>query len=151
MITGLFLESLEAEGSIRDQIILSAFLHDIGLHDANDKVKSENEEEMNDEEKEIFYNHPTKGAALLKDLGLKNVLLEAIERHHMRLDGRGFPRWEKGSVNKVNHIAEVIGLAEELSHWINKASSDKSINPLSMVKKEYFSEKIQKAYIKIFL
>ena len=151
MITGLFLESLEAEGSIRDQIILSAFLHDIGLHDANDKVKSENEEEMNDEEKEIFYNHPMKGAALLKDLGLKNVLLEAIERHHMRLDGRGFPRWEKGSVNKVNHIAEVIGLAEELSHWINKASGDKTINPLSKVKKEYFSEKIQKAFIKIFL
>ena len=151
MLTGLFLESLEAEGGIRDQIILSAFLHDIGLHDASDNIKSENEEEMNDEEKEIFYNHPTRGVELLKNLGLKNVLLDAIERHHMRLDGRGFPRWEKGSVNKVNHIAEVIGLAEELSHWINRASSDESINPLTMVKKEFFSEKIQKAYLKIFV
>jgi len=151
MLTGLFLESLEAEDDIRDQIILSAFLHDIGLHDASEKIKSENEDEMNDEEKEIFYNHPLKGVELLKNLGLKNVLLDAIERHHMRLDGHGFPRWEKGSVNKVNHIAEVIGLSEELSHWITRASSDESINPLSMVKKEYFSEKIQKAFLKIFI
>ncbi len=150
MCTGIFLEALGASPKIKQNIVLTAFLHDIGLHDAPEVVRSENEEKMSDQEKEIYYQHPLRGAQMLRDMGLKDVLLDAIEQHHVKIGNKGFPKWGEGSVNKLNNIAEVIGISEELSRIVSKGDEQKRISPFANIEIEDYSPIIQRAYREVF-
>ena len=90
---------------------------------------------------------------MAKELGLKPAIVEAIAQHHMRLDDSGFPKLKKGTANKVNRIAELIGLAEDFLLLLKLSKEDNNIDPFAKMSYELsqkFSITIQKAYRKVF-
>jgi HD-GYP domain-containing protein (c-di-GMP phosphodiesterase class II) len=72
---------------------------------------------MTEEQKKLFYTHPMKGAELLRGLrSLEEAALQAIEQHHMRLGGRGFPNAARAGT--VGRVAEIVGICEEFNRLI---------------------------------
>lgn len=152
LIVGLLLQEIGADKSIYDDIFLTALIHDIGLIDASEHAKSENLLMMNAEDQKIFFEHPLKGELMAREMGVKNVLCEAIAQHHRRLDGSGFPEIAKGKAIVINRIGELIGLAEEFCHMIedsdgtNKSPADE----LRLRLDGRFSTSIRRAFDVIF-
>jgi hypothetical protein len=153
ILTGIFLKKIEASETIFNEIGIASFLHDIGLLGTPDAVKREDIEEMSLEEVDLYLAHPKKGADLLEKLKFKPTICEAVFQHHMRLNKGGFPEMPKGKANKINHIAELIGLTEELLLLLKKAKIDPSINPIEDLRKNLsrdFSNPVVKAYQQAF-
>src|SRR3989339_348193 len=153
LMCGVLLKEIDAAGEIYNEISLAAFLHDIALINESSIVKSEDVRFMDENERAIFMGHPSKRAAVAKELGLKPAIVEAIAQHHMRLDDSGFPKLKKGTANKVNRIAELIGLAEDFLLLLKLSKEDNNIDPFAKMSYELsqkFSITIQKAYRKVF-
>lgn len=153
LMCGVLLKEIDAAGEIYNEISLAAFLHDIALINESSIVKSEDVRFMDENERAIFLGHPSKSAAVAKELGLKPAIVEAIAQHHMRLDDSGFPKLKKGTANKVNRIAELIGLAEDFLLLLKLSKEDNNIDPFAKMSYELsqkFSITIQKAYRKVF-
>jgi HD-GYP domain-containing protein (c-di-GMP phosphodiesterase class II) len=142
MLSGLFLNKMNASKEIHNDIALGCFLHDIGLLGMPEHIKDGNLEEMNDEERGAFIAHPKKGAQKLAEAGIKPALIEAVNQHHMRLDNSGFPRVTKGQ--KINPIAELIGLCDDFSIVLKKYEGTDE-DPIAMFKEQMkgrFSKKL---------
>ena len=154
MIAGLFLKILGASDMVYDNIVLACFFHDISLGRTSSNLRNERAELMTDEEKELYYCHHEKSAEMLESFKFRPAIIEAIKQHHMRLDGSGFPDFEKGKSHKVNRIAELIGLIDELLTLIKKEADGQlgydSIEYLRPVLCLKFSPTIQKAYDHVF-
>jgi putative nucleotidyltransferase with HDIG domain len=69
---------------------LSALLHDIGKIALPDTVLSK-PEPLNAEEWKQMHQHPLLGANMLRSLDFPETICLAVEQHHERLDGRGYP------------------------------------------------------------
>ncbi len=81
-------------GSLRN-LEIAALLHDSGkietYADLLDKKKSLTVEEMN-----LVRRHPLRGAEILSPLRQLKSIIPAIEHHHVRYDGSGYPDGLKG-------------------------------------------------------
>lgn len=154
MIGGLFLKILGAGKEVYDDIVLACFFHDIGLSGTSSTIRKERIELMSVEDKEIFLSHHDKSADMLQGYNLKPAIIDAIRQHHMRMDGFGFPEFEKGQAHKVNRIAELIGLVDELLGLMEKAvDEDLDYDPVEYLRPMLclkFSPTIQKAYDAVF-
>jgi putative nucleotidyltransferase with HDIG domain len=115
----------ELDYSARDELLISALLHDIGklvlvhaypaypeqIHgDANTP-----EERIHRERRELGVDHALVGGVLARRWGMPNSLAEAIERHHS----------EEGSEE-----AHIIRLADMLAHY----NQGKSVDPKELLK-----------------
>jgi putative nucleotidyltransferase with HDIG domain len=75
---------------------LAGLLHDVG--------KVDYEELDHDPE------HTTRGAAILRGLGLPAPIVEAARSHHERFDGSGFPQALKGP--EIPELARIVGIVD---------------------------------------
>ena len=154
LIGGLFLNKLGASKEIYDDIAMACMLHDIGMIGAPASVKSEDESKMNEDEKIIYYQHPEKGAEILRQLKFKNAIVEAVSHHHLKPHNRGFPKSEIGRVFKVNPISEVIRLSETLIFLSRKLKEEESKEDVILYFKnneiEDYSKIVQEAFSSIF-
>ncbi len=140
LMAGLFLQQIHAKQDTFTDIALVCYLHDIGLKDEDDVIKNGNQNLMNEEQKQIFWAHPKKGARMLIELGIKPTLAEAVSHHHMRFDGSGFPVRDPNIA--LNPIAEVIGMAEEFLATISECEKSETVqNPV-----EQFMNKMNKRF-----
>ncbi|HZD95133.1 MAG TPA: HD domain-containing phosphohydrolase, partial [Candidatus Sulfotelmatobacter sp.] len=73
-----------------DKIRISAQLHDVGKIGIEDRILKK-PGALTPEEFEIMKIHTTKGAAILRPVGMLRDMLPGIELHHESLDGRGYP------------------------------------------------------------
>jgi len=80
----------------KDNILIAAFLHDIG----NAVIPSElldNNRKLTPTEYEIFKKHPSESCRLMKQMGYQSEsLLEIVASHHERWNGSGYPNGLKG-------------------------------------------------------
>src|SRR5260370_13297819 len=78
-----------------ERIRISAQLHDVGKIGIEDRILKK-PGALTPEEFEIMKTHTTKGAAILRPVGMLREMLPGIELHHESLDGRGYPFGLKG-------------------------------------------------------
>ncbi len=116
-IACLVAEALDIQMERPTQVVgLAALLHHVGLYQMNEKFWSEDLAKLTPEEISEYQKHPTKAAQLLSSVkGVDLATIQAIEQHHMRQGGKGFP--EKTGVS-LHPIGQLIGLSSQFAHWI---------------------------------
>ncbi|NUM89201.1 MAG: NAD(P)(+) transhydrogenase (Re/Si-specific) subunit beta [Bdellovibrionales bacterium] len=122
LIAGLLLKpmGIEHEKAV-EAVGLACLLHDIGLRGTS--TLDEDEESMTEEDRKIFRAHPEEGARILREAGgIPPLAITAVEQHHERRTGKGFPRGlGAGAIQKTS---ELVGIAEEFSHMLDRLVKD---------------------------
>jgi hypothetical protein len=73
------------------QLALGGLLHDMGKLSVPDAILNK-PGKLGDDEFAVIRRHPSRGRELLTELGgFPALVLQLVERHHERLDGRGYP------------------------------------------------------------
>jgi response regulator RpfG family c-di-GMP phosphodiesterase len=127
MIAGVLGHAFKIQGDNPVRILgLAGMFHDLGLADASELVKSEEDHLMTPAELKVFREHPRRAVETLSKLRtLSSAALQGIEQHHMRLGGGGFP--ERSGATPVSKVAEIIGMADEYVRIMLKMKADPSI------------------------
>jgi HD-GYP domain-containing protein (c-di-GMP phosphodiesterase class II) len=154
MLAGLMSQHFNISSDSSFQVVaLSALFHDMALSVENVKFLEDNYTTFNEEELVIYRNHPQKAAKeLLRVPGIPPGALQAIEQHHMRVKGKGFPVREPGAM--VTLVAEIIGLCDELTRAHILSVTKSNFDLLGHFETEvfpYFSFSGVRAFKKTFL
>jgi putative nucleotidyltransferase with HDIG domain len=86
----------------------AGLLHDIGRFALSDRVL--NAESLTAADWEQIYEHPERGAELVKDLDSYGPIAEIVVAHHERIDGHGYPFGLKAG--EIPLLARVIAICE---------------------------------------
>lgn len=88
---------------------IGGFLHDIGKLSVPDNILNK-PGRLSDDERAVVRTHPTMGVRLLADHPLAGLAMPAVEGHHERPDGKGYPRGLAGE--NIPEIARVVSIAD---------------------------------------
>jgi len=105
-------EIAEAIGYSREgieRIRVAALLHDIGKIGVSDHVLAKRET-LVPEEWDLIRAHPALGVAILKHVDSLKECLAAVQYHHERYDGNGYPAGLKG--NNIPLDARILAVAD---------------------------------------
>ena len=87
----------------------AGLLHDIGKTQIDGVILSK-PGKLSDQEFEEVKRHTVLGRLFLKPIGFMGPILEAIEHHHERYDGAGYPHGLKGE--EIPLLARILAVAE---------------------------------------
>jgi response regulator RpfG family c-di-GMP phosphodiesterase len=108
MARSLKKDSLEDLGDL----LLSAFIYDIGLTQLNLSYQSYPHVKLNSVAKDDYTNHPGLAMHLIRKSKISMSLRakQIIEDHHEKHDGSGYPRGKQSS--HVDKLSQIIGLVD---------------------------------------
>ena len=119
----------------------AGILHDLGKKNIPNEIVNKNGR-LTDEEFSTMKSHPSLAVEILKELGEKNQLvLDAIEQHHEKLDGSGYPKGLKAQ--EIHILSQIIAIADIFDALTTKRSYKealKTFDALSIMKNEMTSE-----------
>ena len=93
-----------------ENLVVAAFLHDIGILGVPDSV-IQKDEELSSHELQLMREHAVIGERILERAGLGH-LAKFVRHHHERIDGTGYPDGLKGDAIPLE--CRVIGVVEAL-------------------------------------
>lgn len=143
-LAGLLAQKLSISADKPSRTIgIAAFFHDIALvGNLPQELWNADESKMTPEQERIYRAHPQVAADLLSKIpGVHASAIQAIEQHHMRLRGKGFPR--RTGTTPVSRMAEIVGICDEFVHLILKCKDNPKLDLLSELQKHvypYFGE-----------
>ena len=128
MLASILAKSLQIDSDNLVQMVgMAAMLHDVALTQMPEALWNEGESVMDTEQLNLFKTHPTVAAEGLKKLhGFHPGALQAIEQHHMRLGGKGFPARTGGT--PVTRLSEIIGICDELNRLVSRCAQHKDLS-----------------------
>lgn len=91
---------------------IGGILHDVGKIGVSDQVLKK-PSRLTDQEMDEMKRHPTYGVRMFEDSDLRYLLryvMPALEQHHERLDGSGYPRGLKAS--EISLIGRIVAVAD---------------------------------------
>jgi HD-GYP domain-containing protein (c-di-GMP phosphodiesterase class II) len=100
-----------------------------------------------------YFQHPITGAEILRFIPkVSPFVITAVEQHHERQSGNGFPHKLKGKA--INPFAEVIGLADEFATVIEKVGNgqlqENPLHAMARIIDRDFSPTMAQAFRKAF-
>jgi len=102
--------ALELQGDSRDELICAAFTHDLGMYGLCDEFNRQ-KLALNREQRELLETHTARGRELLEQAGVASAMwLTAVEQHHERLDGSGYPHRLTGEA--ISLSARILAVAD---------------------------------------
>lgn len=154
MVAGLIANHLQISTEKPFEVVgMAAMFHDIGLTNMPSHFQDEDESKMTPEEVKLYQTHPMVGSKTLKQIGgFEGAVTQAIEQHHMRIAGQGFP--PRTGTTPVTRVAEIIGISDEFTRIISRASKDPGVNVISELEKNvfpHFGGSIVKAFKQVFM
>jgi putative nucleotidyltransferase with HDIG domain len=97
-------------------------------------------------------DHPASGARLVAGLGLSERVVEAVQHHHERLDGSGFPGGLRGQ--EIPELARIVGLVSTFdrvrSEHHPRVGLFDSLRILAEVYRGCFEERHTGAFVRLF-
>jgi putative nucleotidyltransferase with HDIG domain len=109
-LAAMLAQQLGLPESVRDEIELGGYLHDIGKIGVSDAVLHK-PGPLTMEERVGIDTHPMMGCGILESLELSQEVREFVRSHHERLDGSGYPDGLRGeeisSVARIGAVADV--------------------------------------------
>jgi HD-GYP domain-containing protein (c-di-GMP phosphodiesterase class II) len=138
MLAGILSHVVEIRMDKPVQIVgLAGLFHDVGLAGLPKEVRNENDTTLSPENKALYRTHPALGAKALRDAGTMDPgVLQAIEQHHMRHLGQGFP--EKTGTSPLGKVGEIIGLCEEFNRMLLRGKADPTLHVLRTMEATVF-------------
>jgi putative nucleotidyltransferase with HDIG domain len=140
MIAGILSHVLEIRMDHPVEIVgLAALFHDVGLSALPPNARKEDEIHlMPPEIRELYETHPALGADILYKTGeIDPAVVQAVEQHHMRHLGFGFPE-RKNNTASLGRVAEIVGISEELARMTKQNKNDSPAQMLVELEKTVF-------------
>ncbi len=110
IFTDLIAEELQLDDTSRDKLRWAALLHDIGKLDVHSDILNK-PGRPTDEEWERLRSHPLHGARILGPLaGWLGDWAPAVEEHHEKYDGTGYPTGLAGG--EISYAARIVAVAD---------------------------------------
>ena len=108
-MTKAFCEYLKLPKDIIYLNYYAALLHDIGLVGTNSGAIEATYEEMKDDDKKIFEEHPVVGFKIISSIYNLKSIAAIIRSHHENYDGTGFPdKLASGEIPKEARVIHII-------------------------------------------
>ncbi len=108
--TDLIAEEMHLPPQERDRLRWAALLHDIGKVRINPEILNKNGS-LNAEEWSVIHRHPADGARMAAPLRpWLGPWMDAIEQHHERWDGAGYPQGLSGA--EISTSARIVAVAD---------------------------------------
>ncbi|MBV7272234.1 HD-GYP domain-containing protein [Clostridiaceae bacterium UIB06] len=106
---------------------VAAILHDIGKTQLPKEI-AEKQGNLNAEELARFKEHPYLGAMLIKkNLRISDNIIKAVQQHHERMDGRGYPYGLEGKA--ISKFARIITISDVYDTITNSKDYKKAFSP----------------------
>ena len=133
---------------------LASFLHDIGLLELSSDIydQEDNESLLTIKQLSEFQSHPTLSAKILSGFSrIDPIVIQAVEQHHERRTGKGFPN--RLGPGQISRIAEIVGISDEFARLIRRTTEEPFLNVFWVMEESIFngfSSEITQAFQKIF-
>ncbi|GGF85606.1 hypothetical protein GCM10010912_33640 [Paenibacillus albidus] len=124
MIAEHILLRISYSGRYKNELIMSAILHDIGKSLIPSFILKKRGALSLTEEKE-YESHSDKGAEVVLNITGNKKIADWIKYHHERYDGKGFPVGLKGK--EIPFESRIISLCNQLDHLMLKYSRDEHV------------------------
>lgn len=129
----------------------AGILHDLGKKNIPNDIVNKNGR-LTDEEFTTMKNHPSYAIDILKELGeTDSLILDAIEQHHEKLDGSGYPKGLKS--DEIHILSQIIAIADIFDALTTKRSYKNALTTyeaLSIMKNE-MSDELNKNLLSEFM
>jgi putative nucleotidyltransferase with HDIG domain len=100
-----------------ENIYLGGLLHDVGKLGIPDNILNK-PGKLSDEEMDVMRRHPSIGSEIMKEIKLPEQVMRAINEHHERLDGQGYPNRLKGE--SISLVGRILRIADVFDALISK-------------------------------
>ncbi|WP_458126997.1 HD domain-containing phosphohydrolase [Paenibacillus sp. Z3-2] len=118
------LDRVAYSGRKRNELIMTAILHDIGKTKISSHILTKRGALSLTEEKE-YQSHTDEGAEIIFNIMGNKQIADWIRYHHERYDGKGFPYGLKGK--KIPLESRIISLCNQLDHLMLEYSNDEYV------------------------
>lgn len=112
-----FATYLDMEEKSKKDLLLAAYLHDIGKLEISKELLNKREK-LSQSEFNILRQHPTLGADLVSNIEAFNAVVPVIKYHHEKYDGSGYPNNIKGK--EIPYLARVLTIIDSFDAMTSK-------------------------------
>jgi len=123
-----------------DQLVICGTLHDLGKVAVPDGILNQSAE-LSTRERDLLDDHPSRGAAILEEIGPLSSVVDGIRHHHERWDGKGYPVGLKGE--EIPIMARIIGVADAFDAMTTDRPYRAKVDPSDAVEELYCEAGIQ--------
>ena len=112
-----------------EDLALAGLFHDVGVTGWAEEPDPLQLEKLSPEDQERYKRHPTAAVNLLKakKMTLPPVVAEIIEKHHERVDGRGYP--QQLPAHKIPPAAHLLAFADLFEYLMRPKAEGRSLTP----------------------
>ena len=118
--------------SEQQKVNIAALLHDVGKIGIEDHILKK-PGQLTDEEYGIIKQHPRWGAMIMGHISQLKEVVPAIQHHHERLDGTGYPEGLAG--HQIPMLARIIAVADTFDAMTTDRLYQKAMDPQFVVSK----------------
>ena len=118
--------------SEQQKINIAALLHDVGKIGIEDHILKK-PSQLTDEEYAVIKQHPRWGAMIMGHITQLKEVVPAIQHHHERLDGSGYPEGLAGE--QIPLLARIIAVADTFDAMTTDRLYQKAMEPQFVVSK----------------
>jgi HD-GYP domain-containing protein (c-di-GMP phosphodiesterase class II) len=151
MLISRFMKDDRITDDFRDNLKVSALLHDIGKIGIPEKVLNK-EGPLDETERKCISTHPDIGAGILSHISEFNDIILGVRFHHERYDGKGYPSQLCG--DGIPLPAAIIAVADTFDAMTSNRpyrkalSDDEAINEIKLNSGKQFHPDVVAAFVK---
>jgi len=149
-LTKMFLKGLDLSDKEYQDVVVAAYLHDIGKIGLPDKIAGKDQKECNPHEKKALYKHPILGQSCVCGItGFEEIAL-MIRHHHENFDGTGYPDYLIGT--KIPLGSRILRICDAFDHAAlrNDYPDLKTLNHAVATLHRYAGSRFDPSLVKMF-
>lgn len=129
---------------------LGGLVHDLGKIGIPDSILNK-KDKLSDDEFNIMKKHTEIGKSLIENHPLADLVMEAIYKHHERVDGKGYPIGEQeiemSIIPKIISIADAFDAMTSVRPYRKEMTSEMAFSILNKEKGAQFDKKLVDIFI----